>query len=158
MKTVPFSEITARSDNGFWVRLLIEEETGWVVILSDYGNWSYRWTHIGTRTLTEFLVKLDSGYMGGKMLGAGISVYSHSATEECIREDIAKNSIIATLDRQTERDLLEKFADGEFDFNSWCEQTSYQEPWEFSRTEMDSSWSNFWEHLWEPHIVPQLQK
>lgn len=50
-----------------WAQIFLYERTGSLSIISDYDNWGYRWSHIGTRSLKEFLVEADPDYVLRKL-------------------------------------------------------------------------------------------
>lgn len=160
ISTVTMNSLSVRKD-GEYLRLLWEESTGSVFLESSYGSWSYRWTCIGEGTLSEFLSELDASYMGGKMCGAKIREFSDKETQDAIRLQILSDRIDTTISKaiaRTEWEILQQYIDGDMDFRYWCEETSYCDPWEFSRHEMNSDWLNMWKKLWEPLVQPELRK
>jgi hypothetical protein len=131
----------ARNESHAWVKLLWDEKTGWVHILSDYGNWAYYWGHRGEKTVAEFLLQLDHQYMGKKMIGEGYFEFSLDKTVEDIRVYLA-NMFDEGLDEVTvesEKSLLEQLKSGEIDFRYWCDETSVEVACEFARTEQRAS-------------------
>lgn len=57
-----------------WAICTINDKTGELAIVSDYGNWSYLWNprHLGTASLTHFIAQRGAGdlaYLVNKLLG-----------------------------------------------------------------------------------------
>ena len=66
--TRTFNQILASGEHRSWINLMWDK-AGRVIILSDYGNWSFFWGCRGEGVSTEkFLAELDMHYMGKKML------------------------------------------------------------------------------------------
>lgn len=155
-----FNEISVRTKSAGWARLLWED-TGRVIILSDYGVWSHYWGCIGERTLAEFLCDLDCHYMGKKMLGSSLYVHSDEETQNEIHRYIIearKDSTFGKENAREEMDLLADYRDGYRDFFGWACETSIGDQYEMTRTEMHHDWKNFWDRLWVPEIKPILVK
>lgn len=154
-------EISAVTKSWGWARLLIDEETGRVVIVSDYGEWSYCWRHIGDRTLPQFLAGLNWDYMGEKMLNGNIRVPSDERTVNHIKSEIISLRKTGTLDKEEaalEWEFIDEFQRGWTDFRGWCDQTHLMEPWEYRCDEPNGQWMSFWDHIWTPLIVPALKQ
>jgi hypothetical protein len=151
---VEFSEIYVRSENSEWCRILWREE-GWVIILSDYGHWAYWWGYRGEGvSVPQFLSNLDRDYMGRKMLGADLMVFSLEETVKAIRAELA----CADDDSyEHELDLVEQLESGKISPGEWYEDTFMPDPYELSRTEICSSWSSFWDRIWVPLVQPMLR-
>lgn len=145
---------------GDWARLLWEESTGRVIILSDYGNWSYCWSHRGNESVREFLPQLEYEYMGKKMLGSALYVHSDKSTAQAIRETILRarrDCSLSRVDARVEWDFVKRYERGEIDFKEWVDGTDLgDDSYELSRREVCSDWKSFWERLWLPLIKPLL--
>lgn len=142
-----------------WARLLWEESSGRVFIASSYGCWSFCWTHIGERSLREFLADLDMEYMGKKMLGSHSHVFSLEGTVQCIKEWILryrKDRSFTKQEAREEWDIMLKFKCGWIDFGEWYNETNIDDAYECSQNEMAPEWRHFWERLWVPLIQPIL--
>lgn len=154
-----FKEIFVRNENYAWCRLLLEESTGRVVIISDYGSWTYCWSHIGEKTLEEFLAQLDRDYMGHKMLGVHSEVIDEDATQEAIKQEIFKQRRVGSFSRdeaRAEYSFLQELTDGCVDFNGWASNTAIDDCYEYQRRCINPCWANFWKYLWRPLIKPAL--
>tara|TARA_A100001391_G_scaffold43014_1_gene25001 strand:+ start:412 stop:972 length:561 start_codon:yes stop_codon:yes gene_type:complete len=159
IKTTTFHEIMAVSDGWGWARLLWEDATGRVNINSDYGDWSYCWTAIGTKTLAQFLNQLSSGYMGEKMLGVGLREHSDGKTVAYIRKAIIRDRKDGELTKEEAKEEwtnVKYYGDGDWDFRMWCGETSYEDPWGFACDDVNGQWVSFWDHIWVPLIKPAL--
>lgn len=161
IKTTTFSEI-AVVDEFDWARLLWEESTGRVIVLSAYGNWSYCWTHIGSDTLPQILASLHMGYMGGKFLGSHLYEYSLEDTVSAIRQaicELRKTGSWSNWSKKLARKewgLVAALEDGEIDFREWHDQTELDDAYEYRRTEIRADWVSFWERVWVKLILPEL--
>lgn len=159
-KTTTFREIAANTTGWGWARLLWEDETGRVVILSDYGHWSYCWPHIGDDSLPAFLAKLTASYMGEKLLGSKHREHSDEKTIARIRKTITEDHKTGSLtDEEAAEELqaVDDYENGWSDFRSWCGETSYDCPHEMAEDEVNGQWCSFWDHLWFPIIKPALE-
>ncbi len=49
-----------------WAYVVLGSD-GFFASVSDYGNYAFWWTHIGSRTFKEFLLGIEPGYMQNKL-------------------------------------------------------------------------------------------
>ena len=149
-------EILVRAERGEWVSLRLEESTGSVCILSDFGHWSYFWppAHRG-ENLPKFLSRLCSDYAGGKFLGAALDVYDPQKTAAFIRETILEERRDGGLTKTQARDewILSRDLDS---FEIWWNETELSDASEMRCTSTDHSWTAFWDRLWKPFVRPEL--
>ena len=153
-----YSCLTVRA-NGSWVDLLWSEPSLRAIILSDYGDWSYRWQSIGSSSLSGFLASLDCDYMGNKMLGDQMLQVDTPATCLAVKEIIDEMEAYGDLsgDRlDNERDLLAELETGDMPLDAWGVQTSLPEIFSLVRHKMTPVWMGFWERLWVPYVQPAL--
>lgn len=156
--TTTLQEILVRSSNS-WAKLQWDARSGQVTITSDYGHWSYYWYSIGTQTLAKFLSGLDHDYMGNKMLGTNMYVFNEAETAQAIWKEIVRNrrdKVFSKSKARTEFENLQYFADGEYDFRMWVENSTIPDAWDCSRTTTNPTWMNFWNRMWIPFIKPKL--
>lgn len=155
-----FHEIYARDDRYAWAKLLWQDD-GRVIILSDYGTWSYFWGHRGEGvSVEEFLLQLNEDYMGSKMLAGDLMVFSLKDTVNGIRGEIRDRILegsISNAEVAFENSICDCLEDEDFSFEDWMKATELDEPWESAKKEICPEWSNFWSRLWVPLIKPQLQ-
>ena len=157
------TEINVSTPDWGWARVLIEEDTGRVIVVSDYGEWSHCWWSIGNRTIFQFLNQLDSHYMGGKFLGAGLRVRSEPKTYEKIKKHIIdnrKDNELTKDEARNEWDIVETCFEYGNGFEEWCGETEFfrDYPWDMSVDRVVGCWESFWNHIWVPHVKPQLEK
>lgn len=155
-----FHSIYVREPYGAWCNLLWNDR-GRVILLSDYGCWSYPWTHRGDKSVPEFLLELEREYTGKKFLGNDVYEQDHDATVTAIREQIVMERKDRDITADTAADewlLAQNYADGEIDFSEWGNTTQLQDQWECRRRMICSDWTNLWERLWVPLLVPELSK
>lgn len=165
---VCYDSIYAR-DRGSWCRLLWHELgrdtngqiAATVHIMSDYGNWSYTWSHIGDPSIESFLADLDSDYLGKKMMGSAFRVHDDEGTQRAIKQHILESRLDGSMDKDEARgewNLLIDYVAGDIDFRGFMENSELCEPWEYGRKKPDDCWSHFWDRLWEPMIQPKLKE
>ena len=163
IRIATFNEIIVQNDNRCeWARLLWEESTGRVFLVTAWGSWSYCWTHIGEKTLQKFLGGLDIGYAGGKFLGSSLYEHSPESTLQAIRETILRDRReggLTKAEAAEEWEHAERLEQGHYmDFREWCENSSMDCAYEFSRKEMVGTWESFWNRIWVPKIQPILNE
>lgn len=147
-------------DRGEFARLLWEESTGRVILLTSFGDWSYVWGHRGKSSVRAFLCKLDSDYMAGKLLGASSHVMSDKLTINAIDKHILSELRAGSITRLAARDELEHlrlWSHGEIDYRGWLEGTKIEDACEFECHTLNPQWVSFWERLWVPVIRPALE-
>lgn len=74
-----------------WAILVLDEDTGFVSIQSDYGNWDFIWPPAchGRRSLKHFLCEADYPYLAGKFFhGRGEEEFDFHGTVDKIKRDI----------------------------------------------------------------------
>ena len=157
-----FRSIHVTGSYGEWAELLWRP-SGRVIIISDYGNWSYYWGHRGSKSTAAFLVELDIHYMGKKMLGAELEEFSLDSTFKRICEGILSARYSGDLSKDNARnewELAQELDEGDISFEGWgLSSEFFREDWyEYSCKEMVSEWTNFWDRLWVPLILPELNK
>lgn len=96
VKTWRFSEPSRRGD-GWWIAFL--DGAGALAIVSDYGDYSYRWNPaaLGAPNLVRFLVDTDSDYVMRK-ISPREDHLDCDATEKRIREILAERGDGESLD------------------------------------------------------------
>jgi hypothetical protein len=135
------------------------DQAGCLAILSDYGNYAYRWPAGGIREfpdLRHFLLKCSGDdYLISKL--ASRSQYSPEKTCVAIKEAIA--GITNDVERAKEQRHLEDNDDveDESDFVDWCEETSFDCPWEFRCDDYCSDARAFMKQSW-PRLLEQIRE
>ena len=82
---ITYSFVNAEPDLG-WALCTVNDQTGELVITSDWGSWSYLWSprlsHLGAASLTHFIgSRSGPDYLAGKLLGRrGRSRFCAAAT------------------------------------------------------------------------------
>jgi len=161
-ETVELTKIRVRVDHEY-ADVFYSERTGQVMIMSSFGHWSHYWArrHIGAPSVARFLAELDSGYAGGKLLGAKYMVYDHARTKACIEEFILECRRDGGMTKGEARaeweklDILDDFGAGEFAFGQWYLETTFSDP-EVRSDKPDQRWQAFWDQIWEPWVRPAL--
>lgn len=160
IRKAEFHEIYVRNDRSAWCKLLWQDN-GWVIILSDYGHWAYWWGHRGEGvSVAKFLAGLDRDYMGNKMMGQSLMEFSLESTVQAIRETIIferKSCGMEKEEARSEWELAERLEDGDLSFEGWYGESSMVDGYECQRKEVCGTWSNFWDRLWVPMVVPVLK-
>jgi len=121
---------------GGWFIAFIDA-AGCVAILSDYGNYSHRWSRgREERDMRQFLLNCSPDYVADKF-GYGVRAeIDGEATREAIRSYIVERrreeSIGAEIARQ-EWELAGGDLDSDVDFSAWMRETSLEDAYEFYR-------------------------
>lgn len=160
VREVTFTEISARA-SGEWCRLLLEESTGRVQLISSWGTYSYRWTSIGNQTLPAFLAQCDWHYLASKFLGTDAYVFDQPETAVGLMEWICRARRSGDLSKDQAReewDLASQLRRGDISWEGWGSSTSLCDPWEFGKRIPNPQWVRFWEVLWEPLVRPALKE
>jgi hypothetical protein len=56
-----------RRANNSWLAEVVLVENGMFAAVSDYGNFAYYWTGMGSKEIREFVLQLEIGYFADKM-------------------------------------------------------------------------------------------
>lgn len=113
------------------------DETGCFAALSDYGDWSYRWSQRGLPeglTFRHFLLQCDDDYVLRKI--APIQEYDPESTLQGIKETISGMRRERQLTKEEARDewelpyMNEGLCD-EFQFWNWAQATELVDTHEF---------------------------
>jgi hypothetical protein len=156
--TRTFRQIIAADEYRSWINLLWDK-AGRVIILSDYGNWSYMWPCRGEGVTTEaFLLQSDSEYVGKKMMGSEYWEFDLEKTVERILEQIKDEETECDETLREEQNLLDLLSCGDMDFDTWCRKTTIEDAYELARHSPCNDWTQLWERLWIPFVKPELEK
>lgn len=100
-----------------WTIATLHDETGFVGIASDHGNWSFVWNpnHIGGDTLHEFVADIDAWYAASKLL--------HRSDRECFDIDGSRRAFFEVI----ARDRLERRISREEARSRWTEVQEWTE-------------------------------
>jgi hypothetical protein len=159
--TRTFNQIIASSEHRDWVNLLWDK-AGRVIILSDYGNWSFFWGCRGEGVSTEkFLAELDMHYMGKKMLGDKFWDFDLDSTVDainaCIKEYL-KNGYLSEGDSFTEYAQVKTLSEGGISFEMWCQDAYLDDAYELAVNVPSNDWQQLWDRLWVPFVQPELKR
>jgi hypothetical protein len=143
---------------GNWAILFLDENGGFSV-LSDYGNYGYRWTSAGLdgRSMRSFIVDCDDDYIVGKITQGHPREYDGKKTCQALKEYIiSERRGSRAADRRMQRwarthwDWLVA-CDGvetEADFSQWVGDTDLEDAGEFEVRNVSSDALAFMEHCW----------
>lgn len=76
---------------GGWALCTVNDETGELLIVSDWGNWSHLWNpkHLGRPSLTHFIAdRRDCDYLANKLLSGSAWVLDADATIKKWRREL----------------------------------------------------------------------
>lgn len=119
-----------------WAVLFIDE-AGCFSILSDYGNWAYRWNARGLPdgvTFRQFFLECEDEYLQRKL--APEKVYDRDSTYATIREEIIRlrrRKELTAAEAASEWELPDDYEGlyDEWNAQQWCAATALSEPGEF---------------------------
>lgn len=135
-----------------WSEIMLIESTGLVSIASDYGSWSYFWSHHGCKSLKHFLLQIDKHYAWEKFTNAK-RTYDHYKTVQDLKEVITQRHIDGLISKDKADNLLfcADSADSAEDLvrdNDLCEELGFVAA--YLHYEMDAQFSMFYDRLWTP--------
>ena len=136
------------------------DSTGCVAILSDYGDWCYRWStpNTGKDDFRKFFVGIDASYAAGKLARQeDRSVFDGAATRERIRKDILRDRRDLSLTAEQAReewDLVDTIDDdNECSFGEYLQNTELQDVFEYAAHRLASGLRH-----WVTVSLPRLQQ
>lgn len=143
--------------------IVFVDSTGCVAVLSDYGDWCYRWVtkHCGFDDFRKFLVQADWGYVAMK-LGLGredaLRVYDGEATRKNIRRRIREARRDGSLSKKQARDEWELAGsdiedNGLVGFHEWYQHTKFSDAYECAVYRMSHGL-----HHWVTVSFPRLKE
>lgn len=159
VQEVRYQEIHVQTKHS-WCRVQWQEN-GRVVILSDYGDWSYWWGHRGSASTATFLAQLDCDYMCHKLLGSHSQEIDTQRTYRAMQDAVlqARRDGLLTKDEAREEwDRVQDFEGGDRSFEMWVQDSALDDAYEYKCHKLSSDWQNFWDRLWVPHVKPALQE
>lgn len=145
----------ARSPSGWnegWAVLFLDEATGCFAVLSDYGDYSYRWSAGGLdgRDLRVFLLDCDNGYLLGKF--DPHQTYDGTKTHKAIADYIAEQGKHGGWDLEKVNAEQEKLTEADFDsqdgFADWMRETEIGDAWEMARRSHSAQAGAFLDRVW----------
>ncbi len=140
-----------------WADITIDaaEHHGRIQIASDWGNWSYFWSHCGG-PFKELLPSLEIGYVAGKF-GCG-RWFDEDKTLESYRKDVIRYRKNGTLDRHDAKQLYREisYLEGNSRESHFCTALERDAPalmkfFEYAPNlcyGIDPMFKNFWRDCW----------
>jgi hypothetical protein len=99
-----------RGEHGVWAICTVNDGTGELLILSDWGSWSHRWNiaHLGKPTLTEFIADVSGvDYLSDKLhYGRTREVFDPEASVAALRarllerQEVTSREDLSPLDQE----------------------------------------------------------
>lgn len=138
--------------------IFIIDDAGFFAVVSDWGNYAFRWTAPGCDDFRDFLCDLDASYLCSKL--APKSVFDGERTEQLVVERILRlrrdRDITRTVARE-EYDVVRRSGlDREADFVLWLQDTGLEDAWELSRCGPEPQAVQFCKRLY-PRFVELLR-
>lgn len=118
---------------------------GMLAVVSDYGNYAFRWTHFGT-DFKRFVTELSEDYLLGKLCPKEYR-FDRAATERAIQREICtlrRGRHIAKEHARCEYERVGYLDDG---FAVWLEHTSLGEAWEYEQKDFSADARAFYRVL-----------
>lgn len=150
--------------NDGWALFLLDA-TGYFSVVSDYGNYAFRWTSFG-ECFRTFLMGLHSDYLLGKLAK---KEYDEDGTVRAVKNRIIElrratrgfsgfSSLSAEKARE-EWDLVNELLVGEgySGYVLWGNETSLQDPWEYHTQDFSSEAWQFAKKVW-PRFTKVLRE
>lgn len=141
-------------DRSCWAIALLTED-GIFSVISDFGNYAFKWSHTGCKDFREFFVGLEPGYVQGK-LGQGFKKeFQTEKTCQVIREQILQRRKEGELTKErakNEMDLVKSLRN-ELDYYEWTQTTSLRHDHDWAVYDHPSDIQNFCKR-----VLPKIQK
>ncbi len=147
---------------GEWANIIVDTDAGMLAIVSDRGNYAYRWTDPGCE-FRQFLIGLEPDYLQKKlMIDHKSQVYDDEETRKAVMEVIeeAEKEGGTSFRPAHERAIIEDDFDylNEYEnFVAWCNETEIPDCFQLQRSKPEpQSWA-FCTIIW-PRFVEELKK
>lgn len=135
-----YCEPNKDENRGGWFIAFVDQ-AGCLAVLSDYGDFSHRWSHpngTGVTDMRRFLLRCGNEYVQDK-LGYNVKAeFDGEATRKLIKEHIIQYRRCGSLDKEEatkEWELLkEQSFDDQIDFHAWLSETRMSDAYEFCCT------------------------
>lgn len=125
------------SENGEGWAVVFVDSFGFFAAITDFGDYSYRWSAHGKEDFREFVVGLERNpdYLLGK---TSRREFSAEKTQEAVKRriiELRRERDFTADDAREEWDLATRCHwDSEADFVRWCDASAMQEPWLLSES------------------------
>lgn len=137
-----------------WAKFVIDTSDGYFSVVSDFGNYAYRWSNTGKEFRT-FLIGISGQYLLSKLvLGWDLRErYDVDASKVRLEE-----AILESLEGTEQEEELEavRACDSESQLLEWAADTRLGDASELLITENDPQVSGFCMRVW-PRFVAELQ-
>jgi hypothetical protein len=147
-----------------WAFVYIDEQTGVFACYSSFGTYAYCWTHIGERTLKEFLRGLNFDYFMGKAR-PGYRRFDAEATVKGIKQSIIEQRRDGYINKSDARnawtDAEGLWHDNQHEFfEQLCSSAPLMKFYDgdycdIGRETPDGNSRGFWEAIW-PEFLKQI--
>ncbi len=132
---------------GTWAIIVIDTKIGYFSVVSDYGNYAFRWTHPGGE-FRKFLAGLEPDYVYSKL----------THTQRMFDLEGSRDAVLKAFTEIREAQTRpESWVDREYDdfesvhseseFMMWVSNTEMEDPHEFFRTKKEPDCWRFVRHL-----------
>jgi hypothetical protein len=101
--TITARSITLRGDNDEWLAQVVLTSDGMFSAVSEYGNFSFSWRSIGSRTFEEFIIGLGQDYFSGKMINSLSYILLHKKIDKAA--EVFTRKILLPLQEYLKKEL-----------------------------------------------------
>lgn len=136
---------------------ILWDDSGRLIILGSYGNWTFYFSHIGDRTIEEFLSQTDDQYLGSKLLGNEYLVLDLESTVLTLKE-MMDFTIADESKKQTEIHMIELLSDGDISFDMYAAESNIPDVWESGEYKVNPMWKQFVLKFWNPLVKPRFEE
>lgn len=111
-----------------WAEIVVGSN-GFFAAVSDYGNYSFRWTHFGSGDFREWMLDLDAAYVRSKIMSCSdrkADIYDDQASLKAARRAICELRREGTIEKDEARAAWDEIGDqhgwlhSEFEWNEWA--------------------------------------
>lgn len=134
---------------------ILWDNSGRLIILGSYGNWTHYFSHIGDSTIEQFLSQIEDKYLGRKLLGEDYLVFDLDSTVSTLME--ASDLVFAdSQEKENELRLIDLLSNEDISFDMYAAESNIPDVWESQEYKVNPMWEQFVSKFWNPLVKPRF--